>query len=59
MKVEFEWITGTPKHNGEYLITDKHHWVSKDTWNGKHWVHHYDEDVMAFCSMIDIPAYKF
>jgi hypothetical protein len=59
MKVEFEWQTGMPKHNGVYLITDKHHWVVKDTWNGKHWVHHYDEDVMAFCSFIDIPAYKF
>lgn len=65
MTVTFEWKTGTPKHTGKYLITDKHGHVDVDYWynpNDGHrvedgWHRHYEEDVMAWCELIDIPSY--
>jgi hypothetical protein len=69
MKATFEWKTGTPKHTGKYLITDKYGNIDVDHWFdatyksnrfGKDsigWDRHYDEDVMAWCELIDIPSY--
>lgn len=65
MKVEFEWKTGTPRYTGKYLITDKYgntdvdHWYNTDdAYKGKAgWYQHYEEDVIAWCELCDIPTY--
>ena len=63
MTVEFEWKTGTPEHTGKYLITDKYSHIDVDYWyqtkhiEGDGWDRHYEEDVMAWCELCDIPAY--
>ena len=65
MKVEFEWKTGTPKHIGQYLITDKHGHIDVDYWYETDdkpsvydgWRRHYEEDVIAWCEICDIPTY--
>lgn len=63
MTVTFEWKTGTPKHTGKYLITDKYCHVEVDYWyqtkhkEGDGWDRHYEEDVMAWCELCDIPSY--
>ena len=65
MKVEFEWKTGTPQYTGKYLITDKYGQTDVDyyyktddkrsVYDG--WHRHYEEDVMAWCELCDIPSY--
>ena len=63
MTVTFEWQTGTPKHTGKYLITDKYGNTDVDYWyqtkhkEGDGWDRHYEEDVMAWCELCDIPSY--
>lgn len=69
MKVEFEWKTGTPQYTGKYLITDKHghtdvdyyytpeHRIARLDDNGIGWLRHYEEDVIAWCELCDIPTY--
>jgi hypothetical protein len=63
MTVTFEWQTGTPKHTGKYLITDKYGHNDVDYWyqtkhkEGDGWDRHYEEDVMAWCELCDIPSY--
>lgn len=65
MKVEFEWKTGTPRYTGKYLITDKYGHNDVDYWydtDDAHkgeagWYRHYEEDVIAWCELCDIPTY--
>ena len=59
MKVTFNWETGTPKYPGDYLISDKYGIVTTDTFDTfqKKWLHHYEEDVMAWCELIKIKSY--
>lgn len=64
MTVTFEWKTGTPEHTGKYLITDKHGHTDVDYWydDDKNsvnygWHRHYEENVMAWCELCDIPSY--
>ena len=66
MKVEFEWKTGTPQYTGKYLITDKYGQTDVDYYyktDDKRsvddgWHRHYEEDVMAWCELCDIPSYQ-
>ena len=65
MIVTFEWKTGRPKHTGKYLITDKYGQNDVDYWYDTEtahkgeagWYRHYEEDVMAWCELCDIPSY--
>ena len=65
MKVEFEWKTGTPRYTGKYLITDKYGHTDVDYWYDTDdaykgeagWYRHYEEDVIAWCELCDIPTY--
>lgn len=65
MIVTFKWKTGTPDHTGKYLITDKYGNTDVDYWynpNDGHrvedgWHRHYEEDVLAWCELCDIPSY--
>ena len=65
MTVTFEWKTGRPKHTGKYLITDKYGHTDVDYWYDTDdayegeagWHSHYEEDVMAWCELCDIPSY--
>lgn len=64
-KSTIKWQTGTPKDDGQYLITTKHHEVEADIWTSKvdgygdHWVFNYDVDVIAWCEIKSIEPFKF
>lgn len=59
MTSEINWQTGTPTITGaEYIITDKHSHVGTDYWTGKFWLYHNNEDVLAWCLLVDIVPYK-
>lgn len=59
------WQTGMPKHPGQYLVTTKHHGVETDIWRHyagfykNQWYEHNDEDVIAWCALVDINPFKF
>lgn len=59
MKSVIKWQTGTPIIAGaEYIITDKHSHIGTDFWTGKCWLCHNEEDVLAWCLLVDINPYK-
>ena len=59
MTSETNWQTGTPPIAGaEYIITDKHYHIGTDFWSGKQWLYHNNEDVLAWCLLVDIEPYK-
>lgn len=59
MVSEIHWQTGTPTIIGaEYIITDKHSHIGTDFWNGKQWLCYNNEDVLAWCLLVDIEPYK-
>lgn len=58
MASEIHWQTGTPIIIGaEYIITDKHSRIGTDFWSGKQWLYHNNEDVLAWCLLVDIEPY--
>ena len=52
------WETGKPPAYVECLITDKYDRVSVDLSLNTGFKHHYEEDVIAWCPLIDIDPYK-
>lgn len=59
MKSVIKWQTGTPIIAGaEYIITDKHSHIGTDFWTGKCRLCHNEEDVLAWCLLVDINPYK-
>ena len=52
------WETGKPPAYIECLITDKYDRVSVDLSLNTGFKHHYEEDVIAWCPLIDIDPYK-
>ena len=59
MTSEINWKTETPIIAGaEYIITDKHSHIGTDYWSGKSWLYHNNEDVLAWCLLVDIVPYK-
>ena len=59
MASEIHWQTGTPTIIGaEYIITDKHSHIGRDFWGGKQWLCYNNEDVLAWCLLVDIEPYK-
>ena len=52
------WETGKPPAYVECLITDKYDRVSVDLSLKTGFKHHYEEDVIAWCPLIDIDPYK-
>jgi hypothetical protein len=59
MESTIKWQTGEPEVDGCYIITDKQHHVTTDTWIGRTWTRHYDKDVIAWFPLIDIEPFKF
>ena len=59
MASEINWQTGAPTIVGaEYIITDKHGHIGTDFWTGKFWLVYNNEDVLAWCLLVDIEPYK-
>ena len=54
----------TPQLTGKYLISDKYGHIDVDYWfktkhkEGDGWNRHYEEDVMAWCLLVDIKPYN-
>jgi hypothetical protein len=54
------WKTGTPTIFGEYILLNKYYRVEidyYDTDKGK-WLRHNEEDILAWCSLVEIEVLK-
>lgn len=60
MESIIKWKTGTPTIFAEYILLNKYYRVEHDYYDtdqGK-WLRHNEEDILAWCSLVEIEVFK-
>jgi hypothetical protein len=54
------WKTGTPTIFGEYILLNKYYRVEHDYYDTdkRKWLRHNEEDILAWCPLIEINVFK-